>query len=100
LLETVVALSEEPLLPTYHNFLSVNEFADLFAPSKADIAKITKFLAANGITVTEVFTDRLVMHVTGTVAAFSQVFSTEMHQFTTPSGTSFRHRSAMRRCRC
>jgi subtilase family serine protease len=91
LLETFVALSQEPLLPTYHDFLSVNQFADLFAPSKADIAKITKFLAANGITVTEVFADRLVLHVTGTVAAFSQAFATEMHQFTTPSGKSFRH---------
>jgi subtilase family serine protease len=91
LLETFVALSQEPLLPTYHRFLSTGQFADLFAPSKADIATITRFLAANGITVTEVFADRLVMHATGTVAAFSQAFSTEMHQFTTRSGKSFRH---------
>src|SRR6201995_1931176 len=91
LLETFVALSQEPLLPTYHKFLSVNQFADLFAPSKADIANITRFLAANGITVNEVFADRLVIHATGTVAAFSQAFSTEMHQFTTPSGVTFRN---------
>jgi len=91
LLDAFVALSQEPLLPTYHRFLSVDQFADLFAPSKAEVATITKFLAANGITVTEVFADRLVMHATGTVAAFSQAFAMEMHQFTTPSGKSFRH---------
>ena len=91
LLETFVALTQEPLLPTYHDFLSVNQFADLFSPSRGDIDRITKFLTANGITVTEVFADRLVMHVTGTVAAFTQVFQTDMHQFTTPSGKTFRH---------
>ena len=91
LLETFVALSEEPRLPTYHKFLSVNQFVDLFAPSKADIANITRFLAANGITVDEVFADRLVIHASGTVAAFTQAFSTDLHQFTTPSGKTFRH---------
>src|ERR1700759_1357012 len=40
LLETFVALSQEPLLPTYHKFLSVNEFSAVFSPSKSDIATI------------------------------------------------------------
>src|SRR5207302_9695272 len=36
-LETFVALSQEPFSPTYHRFLSTREFADLFAPSQADL---------------------------------------------------------------
>src|ERR1700759_2813318 len=49
LLETFVALSQEPLLPTYHRFLSVNEFSAVFSPSKSDIATITRYLASFGI---------------------------------------------------
>src|ERR1041384_2815683 len=57
-LEAFVALSQEPLSPTFHHFLSTREFADQFAPSQADIATITRFLSRFGITVNEVFADR------------------------------------------
>ncbi|HEX3766227.1 MAG TPA: S53 family serine peptidase [Kofleriaceae bacterium] len=78
-LEAFVALSQEPLLPTYHRFLSVNQFADLFAPSRSDIANITRFLKGFGITVNEVFADRLLIKATGTADAFNQAFSADMH---------------------
>lgn len=89
LLETFVALSQEPFLPTFHKFLSVREFADLFAPSHADIANITRYLNSFGITVTEVYADRLLIHASGTADAFNQAFSVDMHEFTTP-GKQFR----------
>jgi subtilase family serine protease len=78
-LEAFVALSQEPLSPTYHRFLSTREFADLFAPSQGDIATITRFLGRFGITVNEVFADRLVIKATGTADAFNQVFAADMH---------------------
>jgi len=66
----------------YHQFLSTKGFVDRFAPSGRDIQRITDFLAANGITVTEVYTDHLLIKATGPVSAFDAVFSTEMHDFT------------------
>src|SRR5262245_30726993 len=41
LLERFVRLTQEPGLPTFHRFLSVREFAALFAPSPGEIAVIT-----------------------------------------------------------
>lgn len=79
LLEQFVALSQEPLSPTYHRFLSTREFADLFAPSQGEIATITRFLAGFGITVNEVYADRLVVKATGTADAFNRAFSVDMH---------------------
>jgi kumamolisin len=78
-LETFVALSQEPLLPTFHQFLSVKQFADLFAPNEGDIKTITRFLNSFGITVNEVFADRLLIKATGTADAFNQAFSADMH---------------------
>jgi subtilase family serine protease len=88
-LETFVALSQEPGLPTFHRFLSVREFAQNFAPSQADIANITRYLNSFGITVDEVFADRLLIHATGTVDAFNRAFEVDMHNFT-DAGKRFR----------
>lgn len=79
LLETFVALSQEPGLPNYHRFLSTREFADLFAPSSDDIRSITRFLSGFGITVNEVYADRLLIKATGTADAFNQAFSVDLH---------------------
>jgi subtilase family serine protease len=90
LLERFVALTQEPGLPTFHRFLSVREFAALFAPSPGEIATITRYLNSFGITVTDVLADRLVIHASGTVDAFQRAFTVDMHEFVTPQGQRFR----------
>jgi kumamolisin len=95
-LEALVALTQEPGLPTFHHFLSVREFADLFAPSQRDIATITGYLAGFGITVTEVFADRLLIHATGTADAFNQAFAVDLHDFTKDGKRFHRGRHAPR----
>src|SRR5512140_344094 len=59
-LEAFVAQTQEPG-PNYHRFLSVNEFTQQFAPSQGDISAITHYLHQYGITVTEVYADRLLI---------------------------------------
>jgi len=88
LLEAFVALTQEPG-PAYHKFLSVQQFTDLFAPSSSDISTITRYLRGFGITVSEVYADRLVIHATGTVDAFNKAFDVDLHEFTA-RGSRFR----------
>ena len=82
-LEALVALSQTPGLPLYHRFLSTGEFADLFAPSRNDIQKITAYLASFGIQVNEVYADRLLIRATGTTDAFNRAFDVDMHTMAT-----------------
>lgn len=77
-LENFVALSQEPGLATYHRFLSVREFADRFAPAPAQIAMIRRYLDHFGITVSDVYADRLVIKASGTADAFSRAFSVSL----------------------
>jgi subtilase family serine protease len=93
-LEAFVALSQEPLSPTFHHFLSTREFADQFAPSQGDIATITRFLSRFGITVNEVFADRLLIKATGTADAFNQAFSADMHDVQKNGKRFHRHHHA------
>jgi kumamolisin len=80
-LEAYVAASSTPGSWLYHQFVSADAFTQVFSPSKGDISRITSFLAQNGITVTEVYGDRLLLKVTGPAAAFDQVFQTDLHDF-------------------
>ena len=80
-LEQLVAATQDPYSGQYHRFLSVNEFVSRFAPSNRDIQTIERYLAANGITVTEVYADHLLLKATGTTDAFNQVFATDMHDY-------------------
>ncbi|HEU4729931.1 MAG TPA: S53 family peptidase [Kofleriaceae bacterium] len=81
-LEAFVELTQIPGLPTFHQFLSTSQFADLFAPSQRDIATITGYLNSFGITVTQVYADRLLIKATGTADAFNQAFQVDLHDFT------------------
>lgn len=80
-LERFVAATQDPYDWQYHSFLGVDEFVRRFAPSDRDIQTIQRYLAANGITVTEVYADHLVIKATGTTDAFNQVFATDLHDY-------------------
>src|SRR5215470_11238378 len=43
ILEGFVALTQEPLLPFYHRFLSLHDFVASFSPTSHDIATITSY---------------------------------------------------------
>jgi kumamolisin len=77
-LEAFVAATQDPGSSSFHRFLSVREFADRFAPSQAEIAIIKHYLDGFGITVDEVFADRLLIKATGTADAFQRAFTVEM----------------------
>ncbi|HWE28940.1 MAG TPA: protease pro-enzyme activation domain-containing protein, partial [Polyangia bacterium] len=89
-LESFVASTQDPYDWQYHSFISVNEFVNRFAPSDRDIKTIERYLAANGITVTDVYADHLLLKATGTTDAFNQVFATDMHDY--QKGTRRYHR--------
>jgi subtilase family serine protease len=95
-LETLVALGQEPGLPTFHKFLTTRQFADLFAPSQRDIATITGYLNSFGITVTDVYTDRLLIKATGSADAFAQAFAVDLHDFSDHGKRFHRSRHAPR----
>jgi len=90
-LESLVEQTQEPGSPSYHKFLSTNQFTDQFAPSQRDIATITGYLKAFGITVTDVYADRLLIKASGTADAFTRAFEVDVHEFS-DGGKRF-HRS-------
>ena len=85
-LEAFVQETQSPWSPTYHQFLSVRQFAESFAPSAHDIARVSAYLTPFGIQVGQTLADNLVLKATGTVGAFTQAFTFNMHDFQTSKG--------------
>jgi subtilase family serine protease len=89
-LEAYVQSTEDPSSPSYHRFLSVHDFASRFAPSSKDIARVSAYLGTFGIQVGATLADNLVLKATGTVGAFTQAFTFQVHDF--QNGSSHYHR--------
>ena len=80
-LEEFVRNTQEPSSWQYHRFLSRQEFIDHFSPGPADIAIISRYLRQFGISVDEVYDNRLLLRVRGTADAFDKAFDLDMHDF-------------------
>ena len=94
LLEAYVASTQQPHLPTYHQFLSVPAFVRYFAPSPASIYLLTQYLSGYGIQITSIFADHLVLKATGTVDAFNKAFALDVHDFVANGQRFHRARNA------
>ena len=92
-LDEFIKNSVDPSSSQYHQFLSVKQFRERFAPSSDQIQRVTGFLKSLGITINEVYADNLVISATGTVAQFNQAFSTSIHEYVEADGKHFRHPS-------
>jgi kumamolisin len=89
-LEALVQATQDPSSSFYHRFLSVQDFARFYAPSTQDIARVSKYVSSFGIQVGPTLADNLVLKATGTVGAFTQAFTFQMHDF--QSGSNHYHR--------
>ena len=68
--------------PSFHQWLTPQEFAKRFGPSDADMAKITSWLQQNGFTVNKVSAGRTAIVFSGTTGQIQSAFHTQLHTYT------------------
>jgi kumamolisin len=86
-LEAFVASTVDPRSPNFHKFLKPGEFAARFGQSQAVIDRVTTNLATQGISVTRVYGNKLVLAARGTNAHLAAAFSAPIHTFSADSGS-------------
>jgi subtilase family serine protease len=64
----------DPQSPSYHQYLSVQEFTDRFGAAKADYAVLLRFAQANGLTVIDTPANRMVLDIEGPAATIENAF--------------------------
>jgi kumamolisin len=74
-----------PNSPSYHRFLTVEEFTDRFGPSQADYDAVTSFAQQHGLTVVGTSPNRLNLDVTGPVASIEAALHVTMGVYQHPT---------------
>ena len=80
-LEDYVRSTVTPGDPNFHQFLSVREFRDRFAPSTRQISQLVRYLKSYGIRVDKIYPDHLDFTITGSAAAINAAFATQEHDY-------------------
>jgi subtilase family serine protease len=65
--------------PRYHQWLTPKQFGAQFGISAADLAKVSGWLTAQGLTITYTAPSNSLLTVSGTVAQIQQAFGTSLH---------------------
>ncbi len=74
----------DPRSPLFRHFLSVEQFTDRFGPTQADYEEVVRFVARQGLTVSRVTPNRLVLDVAGPTERFEGAFHIEMGVYQHP----------------
>lgn len=87
--EKLLADQQNTSSPSYHKWLTPEQYADRFGLSKADLDKVVSWLQAEGFTVNRVARGRTQVWFTGSVSQIETAFRTEMHRYLVKGETHF-----------
>ena len=80
-LQALIAAQQDPTSPSYHKWLTPEEFAARFAVADTDIAKIQSWLEKHGFTVDSISRSKNRIIFSGTVEQVESAFGTELHYY-------------------
>ena len=73
--------------PSYHQFLTSDEFRARYAPTSDQVASVASFLASRGLHDFVLNPNGYLLQTKGSVGALNVAFSTEIHQYQEADGT-------------
>lgn len=84
-LDELVRQLYDPSSPRYRRFLTLEAFTAAFGPSEEDCQAVAACLRSNGLTVTRIHPNRLILEVEGPVRAIEQAFQVNMRVYPHPT---------------
>src|SRR5579883_1695898 len=92
-LAALLAAMYDPQSPQYRQYLTPDQFNQLFAPSASDVQQVVSFLQGQGLTVKSVARNNMIIDVSGTVAQVQQAFVTQINNYRLGSQTFYANAS-------
>jgi uncharacterized protein (TIGR03437 family) len=80
-LNQLLSAQQDPSSPSYHHWLTPEQFADRFGVSQADLNQIEAWLGAQNLTVVGVARARNWIAVSGAAQAVEQALGTQIHSY-------------------
>lgn len=75
----------DPSSPQYHQYLSSEQFAEMFGPTEQEYQSVVDFLKARGFAVTGIHPNRVVLDVKGSVADIEKTFHLALRVYNHPT---------------
>lgn len=79
----------DPSSPSYHQFLTVDQFTERFGPTQSDYDAVVHFAEANGLTVTGTSRNRLNVDIIGPVTNIEKALHVNMGTYRHPTENRF-----------
>ncbi len=80
-LDSLLSAIYDPQSPQYHQYLTPDQFNQLFAPAPDQVQQVVSFLQGQGLTVTSVAPNNLLIDATGSVAQVEQAFNIQINNY-------------------
>ena len=79
----------DPQSSQYHHYLTPDAFNQLFAPTSDQVQQVVAYLQSQGLTVSSIAPNNLLIDVTGTVGAVQQAFNTQINNYSVGNHTFY-----------
>lgn len=93
-LDSLLSAMYDPQSATYHQFLTPDQFNQLFAPTSDQVQQVVTYLQSQGLTVIGVASNNLLIDVSGTVAQVQQAFNTQINTYQLGARTFYANAAA------
>jgi subtilase family serine protease len=80
-LENLLREQQDPSAPSYHQWLTPEQYAGRFGLSESDLAQVTDWLQSQGFTVVETARSRTYVAFHGSVGQIDSALHTEIHRY-------------------
>ncbi len=80
-LDNLLSEIYDPNSPQYHQYLTPDQFDQLFAPTTDQLQQVISYLQSQGMTVTSVAPNNLLIDATATVSQVQQAFSVQINTY-------------------
>ncbi|WP_375489391.1 protease pro-enzyme activation domain-containing protein [uncultured Jatrophihabitans sp.] len=80
-LDRLIADVSNPASPNHGHYLTAAQFAARYAPTKAAVRTVTKYLRSSGLTVTKISSNRTVVDASGSAAKAQTAFGTKLGRY-------------------
>jgi len=88
-LQQLLADQQNPASPSYHQWLTPEQYADRFGASTGDLQKIVNWLQSQGFTVNYIARSRTSVTFSGTAAQVQTAFHTQIHHYQVNGATHY-----------
>lgn len=93
-LDTLLQALSDPQSPQFQQYLTPDQFNQLFAPTSDQVQQVVAYLQSQGLTVTNVAPNNLLIDATSTVAQAQQTFNVHINTYQLGSHTFFANAQA------